>query len=104
MDCKITKLVGDHKYHLYSLVHFKLNGTDYVLNMDGGADYTLVTYLYKGRMKCHLERVGSCLGIPYNLIVFKRKKGCLKYIDTEHFINKLLELGLITKEELENKI
>ena len=95
MEVKITKIVGDLKYGWFSTIHFKMDGEDYVLHV--GGDYTIVTRLYKGRMKCHLECLRGCYGMPKDLIRFKRKRGCYKYIDTEHFIARLIECGLLEK-------
>ena len=97
LDIKFTKINNLTKYPTgaigYTAVHFKLNGEDYYL-WTGSPEYEDLTYLYKGRMKGHLERLASCYGIDRDLIRFTRKPLCLKYVDTEYFIQRLKEYKL----------
>lgn len=103
-DIKITKINGMVLNYPsgrigYTAVHFKINGECYYL-WTGSPEYEDMTILYKGRNKCHLQKISMVWFIEPNLIRFTRKKGCLKYVDTEHFVNKLKEYGL-WKGELE---
>ena len=97
LDVKITKINNLRKYPTgvfgYTAVHFKLNGEDYYL-WTGAPDYEELTYLYKGRCKGQVEHLASCFGIDRDLIRFKKKPMCLKYVDTEHFICGLIKLDL----------
>ena len=82
------------------IIHFKYDREDYTLK-NGGTDYTLVTYLYKGRTKYNLEHIKCCYGCSFNLIKYIGNKRTLKYIDKENFVLELVELGILepTKEQ-----
>ena len=84
------------------IIHFKYDGEDYTLK-NGGTDYTLVTHLYKGRMKYNLEHIKCCYGCSFNLIKYIGNKRTLKYIDKENFVLELVKLGILEPTE-EQKI
>lgn len=98
MKVKITKLnnlrIYETGYISLTAVHFKLDDEDYYLHYTG-AEYEDVLTLYKGRNKGHLTRISSCYGTLEGFIKFTRKPGCLKYVDTENFIEKLKEYRLL---------
>lgn len=83
------------------VIHFKYKGIDYTLQ-NGGTEMTLATYLYKGRMKCHLEYIKSCYGADFQIIKYKNNKRVLNSIDKEHFVLSLVRHGILegTKEQL----
>lgn len=99
MKVKITKLnnlrIYETGYIGLTAVHFKLDEEDYYLHYSC-AEYEDILTLYKGRNKGHVERVSSCYGNLDGFIKFIKKPGCLKYVDTENFIEKLKE-KLFTK-------
>lgn len=88
---KIKQYDGSYIYLCWG-IHFKVDGQDYFLHL--AADMTPVTQLYKGRMKGHVEHLRSCYGWLTDILVFKRRPGCLKDIDTEHFMLQLKQHGL----------
>ena len=98
MKVKITKLnnlrIYETGYISLTAVHFKLDEEDYYLHYTG-AEYEDVLTLYKGRNKGHLTRIKSCYGTLDDFIKFTRKPRCLKYVDTENFIEKLKERHLL---------
>lgn len=98
MKVKITKLnnlrIYETGYISLTAVHFKLDDEDYYLHYSG-AEYEDILTLYKGRNKGHLTRISSCYGTLEDCIKFTRKPGCLKYVDTENFIEKLKEYRLL---------
>ena len=98
MKVKITKLnnlrIYETGYISLTAVHFKLDDEDYYLHYTG-AEYEDVLTLYKGRSKGHLTRISSCYGTLVDFIKFIKKPRCLKYVDTENFIEKLKEFHLL---------
>ena len=98
MKVKITKLnnlrIYETGYISLTAVHFKLDDEDYYLHYTG-AEYEDVLTLYKGRNKGHLTRIKSCYGTLEGFIKFIKKPRCLKYVDTENFIDKLKERHLL---------
>lgn len=96
MKVKITKLkMAQEGWKRITGVHFKLDDEDYFLHYSG-AEYEDVLTLYKGRNKGHVTRISSCYGtLDENFIKFIKKAPCLKYIDTEYFIKRLKEKGLL---------
>lgn len=98
MKVKITKINNLQIYPTgavgWTAVHFKLDGVDYFLHASS-EDYEDHMTLYRGRNKGHLERVSSCWGIDGELIKFIKKPRCLKYVDTEYFLEELKKYKLI---------
>ena len=98
MEVKITKLnnlqIWPTGFITVSAVHFKLDDEDYFLHYSG-EEYEDHLTLYKGRNKCHLTRISSCYGTLDDFIKFTKKPRCLKYVDTENFIEKLKEKHLL---------
>jgi len=98
MEVKITKInnlkVYENGYINLTAVHFKLDGEDYFLHYSG-EEYEDHLTLYKGRNKCHLTHIKSCYGDLRDMIRFIKKPGCLKYVDTDYFIERLKEYHLL---------
>lgn len=98
MEVKITKLnnlqMWPNGLITLTAVHFKLDKEDYFLHYSC-ADYEDVLTLYKGRHKCHLTRITGCRGDLKDMIKFVRKPRCLKYVDTDYFVEKLKEYHLL---------
>ena len=98
MKVKITKLnnlqIWQDGTVVVSAVHFKLDDEDYFLHYSC-EDYEHYLTLYKGRNKGHLERVSGCYGDLKDVIKFVKKPRCLKYVDTDYFIEKLKEYRLL---------
>lgn len=98
MEVKITKLNNLQIWPTGSItvtaVHFKLDGEDYFLHYSG-EEYEDHLTLYKGRNKGHLTCINSCYGDLRDMIKFVKKPRCLKYVDTEYFIERLKEYHLL---------
>ena len=98
MKVKITKLnnlqIWQDGTVVVSAVHFKLDDEDYFLHYSC-EDYEHCLTLYKGRNKGHLTHITSCRGDLKDMIKFVKKPRCLKYIDTDYFIEKLKEYHLL---------
>lgn len=84
------------------IVHFCYDGEHYTL-VTGRMDYTLVTALYKGRCKGHLERISSSYGMIRDLIEYKSNKRVLSNIDKEHFVVELIDAELLKPTEIQKE-
>lgn len=84
------------------IVHFCYDGEHYTL-ANGGMDYTLVTALYKGRCKGHLECISSSYGMIRDLIEYKSNKRVLSNIDKEHFVVELIDAELLKPTEIQKE-
>jgi hypothetical protein len=99
MKVKITKLNNlrccsiNSGYYTVDAVHFKIDDEDYFLHYSE-EEYDHIT-LYKGRCKGHLEMEARNYGDLRGIIKFTRKPGCLKYVDTDYFVEKLKEYDLL---------
>lgn len=89
-DVKITSVKYDG-----SIVHFKYKDEDYTL-INGEIDYTYCIRLFKGNTKGKLEYISGTYGWIPDLIKYKFNKKVLKYIDKEHFVAKLTNVGLLS--------
>lgn len=95
-DLKFTSLK-----HGIDIIHFKYKNEYYTLQ-NGGTEMTLVTHLYKGRMKGKLEYIKGCYGADFGIIKYKNNKRVLSSVDKEHFVLSLVKHEILegTKQQL----
>ena len=89
------------------LIHFKYEDEYYLVQIGNmGGEYTLVTKLFKGKNKGHVEVISSCVGAvvpiymqnhPYCLIRYLKHNFTLSHIDKKHFVEVLEDIGLLEK-------